>query len=187
MMNSINPYRSLHGDLKDSGVWLMTVCKIAIIGAIYLAITAPHLLAAEQTQSAHRDAGHYHQNVVELFIGNTYENTHHGSENGFTVGFTYERRLSTLLGVGGAYEYTAGDFDKWSIGIPLFIHPYKGWRFQLAPGLEHKKGEDEFLFRIGAAYGFMLSDRWMMIPEIAVDFVDGDEAVVFGLAVGFGF
>ena len=100
---------------------------------------------------------------------------------------SYERRLSSLLGVGGAYEYAAGDFDKWSIGVPLFIHPYKGLRFQLAPGLEHKKGEDKFLFRIGAAYEITLSDRWMLIPEIAVDFVDGDEAVVYGLAFGFGF
>jgi len=103
------------------------------------------------------------------------------------VGFTYERRLSALWGVGGSYEYAAGDFDKWSIAVPLFIHPYKGWRFELAPGLEHKKSEDAFLLRIGAAYEFMLSNRWMLIPEIAVDFVDGDEAVVYGLAFGFGF
>jgi hypothetical protein len=33
----------------------------------------------------------------------------------------------------------------------------------------------------------MLSDRWMLIPEIAVDVVDGDEAIVYGLAFGFGF
>jgi uncharacterized protein involved in copper resistance len=89
--------------------------------------------------------------------------------------------------VGGAYEYAAGDFDKWSISVPLFIHPYKGWRFELAPGVEHKKSKDEFLLRIGAAYEFMLSDRWMLIPEIAVDVVDGDEAIVYGLAFGFGF
>ena len=186
-MNTTNPYRSERGGLKDGGVWMKSVCKIALVGALYLAITAHHLLAAEQTHTTHPDAGHHHQHVVEFFVGNTYEDSHHGSENGFTVGFTYERRLSSLLGVGGAYEYAAGDFDKWSIGVPLFIHPYKGWRFQLAPGLEHKKGEDEFLFRIGAAYEITLSDRWMLIPEIAVDFVDGDEAVVYGLAFGFGF
>ena len=168
-------------------MWLTIVGKIAFVGALYLAITAPRLLAAEPDQAAHPHAGHHHLNVVELFLGNTHEDAHNGSENGFTVGFTYERRLSALWGVGGAYEYAAGDFDKWSIGVPFFIHPYKGWRFELAPGLEHKKGEDEFLFRIGAAYEITLSDRWMLIPEIAVDFVDGDEAVVYGLAFGFGF
>ena len=186
-MNTTNPYRSEPGGLKDGGVWMKSVCKITIVGALYFAITAHHLLAAEHNQATHPDAGHHHQHVIEFFVGNTYEDAHHGSENGFTVGLTYERRLSSVWGVGGAYEYAAGDFDKWSIGVPLFIHPYKGWRFQFAPGLEHKKGEDEFLFRIAAAYEITLSDRWMLIPEIAVDFVDGDEAVVYGLAFGFGF
>ena len=187
MMNSNRMNRSIPGNFDDASVWLTTVCKIALVSAIYLIITASHLLAAEQTTATHPDAGHHHQSVVEFFVGNTYEDSHHGSENGFTVGFTYERRLSALWGVGGSYEYAAGDFDKWSIAVPLFIHPYKGWRFELAPGLEHKKSEDAFLLRIGAAYEFMLSNRWMLIPEIAVDFVDGDEAIVYGLAFGFGF
>ena len=186
-MNSINAYRSEREGLKADGVRLKTVCKIVFVSALYLAITAPLLLAAEHDQAAHPDAEHRHKYVAEFFIGNTYEDTHHGSENGFTVGFTYERRLSTLWGVGGAYEYAAGDFDKWSIAVPLFIHPYKGWRFELVPGLEHKKSEDEFLLRIGAACEFMLSDQWMLIPEIAVDFVDGEEAIVYGLAFGSGF
>ena len=186
-MNLINAYRSERENLKADGVWLKTVCKIVFVGALYLLITAPHLLAAEHDQASHPDAEHHQNNVAEFFVGNTYEDTHHGSENGFTVGLTYERRLSSLWGVGGVYEYAAGDFDKWSISVPLFIHPYKGWRFQLAPGVEHKKSEDEFLLRIGAAYEFMLSDRWMLIPEIAVDVVDGDEAIVYGLAFGFGF
>ena len=186
-MNLIDPYRSVRGGFKDGGVWMKSVCKIAFVGALYLAITAPHLLAAEHTHTAHPDAGHHHLNVAELFVGNTHEDAHHGSENGFTVGLTYERRLSALWGVGGAYEYAAGAFDKWSISVPLFIHPYKGWRFELAPGLEHKKSEDALLLRIGAAYEFMLSDQWILIPEVAVDFVDGEEAIVYGLAFGFGF
>jgi len=186
-MNTTNPYRSVRGNLKDAGMLMKSVCKIAIVGALYLAITAHHLLAAEQTHTAHLDAGHHHLNVIELFVGNTYEDDSHGSKNGVTTGFTYERRLAALWGVGASYEYAAGDFDKWSIGVPLFVHPYKGLRFQLAPGLEHKNSEDEFLLRIGAAYEFMVSDRWMLIPEIAVDFVDGEEAIVYGLAFGFGF
>ena len=109
------------------------------------------------------------------------------SENGFTIGLTYERRFSELLGIGGFYEYAAGDFDKWSIGVPLFIHPHEGWRFVLAPGLEHRHGDDEFLFRTGVAYEFELSERWVMVPEFNVDFVDGEEAFAFGLSFGFGF
>jgi len=150
-----------------------------------LAITAPQLFAAEHTDVAHQ--GHYHRNMAELFLGNTYEDADHGSENGFTVGITYERRLSELLGFGGFYEYAAGDFDKWSIGVPLFIHPHEGWRFALAPGLEHRDSDDEFLFRTGVAYEFELSEQWVMIPEFNFDFVDGEEALVFGISFGFGF
>jgi hypothetical protein len=186
-MNTINSYRSVRRYLNDDGVWLITIGKIAILGALYLAITAPYLLAAEQTQAAHSEPGHYHRNSVGLFLGGTYEDTHHGSENGFAIGFSYERRLSALLGVGGFYEYVGGDFDKWSIGVPLFIHPYHAWRLQLAPGLEHREGEDEFLFRIGVAYDFMISKQWAIIPEFNVDLVDGEEAFVFGLTLGFGF
>ncbi len=186
MINSKNTYPSVVGDFKDRNVWLTTVWKLAIVVALCLIITAPPLRAAEHNQASHLD-GEHHLNVVELFVGNTYEDDSHGSKNGVTTGFTYERRLSALWGVGVSYEYAAGDFDKWSIGVPVFVHPYKEWRFQLAPGMEHKKSEDEFLLRISAAYEFMLSDRWMLIPEIAVDFVDGEEAVVYGLAFGFGF
>lgn len=180
-------YRSAIAGFKDSCVWLTTVWKLAIVVALCLIITAPPLLAVEQTQAAHPDTGHYYLNSVGLFLGGNYEDTHHGSENGFAIGFSYERRLSALLGVGGFYEYAAGDFDKWSIGVPLFIHPYHAWRLQLAPGLEHRESKDEFLFRIGVAYDFMISKQWVLVPEVNVDLVDGEEAFVFGLTLGFGF
>lgn len=152
-----------------------------------MAFYASHIFAAEHSQAEHHKVEHFHKNVIELFLGNTYEDGEHGSENGFTVGIVYERRFSELLGVGAFYEYVSGDFDKWSIGIPLFLHPYKGWRFQAAPGLEHRDSDDEFLFRLGVAYEFMLTDQWIVMPEIAVDFVDGEEAYVYGLVLGYGF
>jgi hypothetical protein len=154
---------------------------------VYLLAVAFTAAAAEQGHGQHEEARHYHVNTAEVFIGGTYEDGEHGSEDGFTVGLTYERRLSELLGVGGFYEYAAGDFDKWSIGVPLFIHPYGGFRFELAPGMEHRDGDDDFLFRTGVGYEFELSERWMMMPEFNVDFVDGDESYVFGVSFGYGF
>jgi hypothetical protein len=161
--------------------------RILLALVILLTVSAPRLFAAEQTHETHEGSGHYHRNMVELLLGNTYEDAGHGSEKGVTIGCAYERRFSELLGVGGFYEYAAGDFDKWSVGVPLFIHPHKGFRFALAGGLEHRHGDDEFLFRTGVGYEFKLSERWIMMPEFNVDFVDGEEALVFGLTLGYGF
>lgn len=186
-MNSIKESGVVNVYPGNIGLRMCTCWKVALVSAVYLAVAAPQLYATEQVHAAHQDSGHYHRNMAELFLGNTYEDAGHGSENGFTIGFTYERRVSELLGFGGFYEYAAGDFDKWSIGVPLFIHPYGGFRFALAPGLEHRHGDDEFLFRTGVAYEFELSERWVMIPEFNIDFVDGEEAFVYGLSFGFGF
>lgn len=183
-MNSVKESGVIDVYLRNVGLSMCTRWKIAVVSIICLAVASPLLFAAEQT---HHESENYHRNMAEFFIGNTYEDADHERENGFTLGLTYERRISELFGFGGFYEYAAGDFDKWSIGVPLFIHPYEGWRFALAPGLEHRHGDDEFLFRTGVAYEFELSERWVMMPEFNIDFVDGEEAFVFGLTFGFGF
>lgn len=156
---------------------------LALLLLVGLLAVAP----AEAEYAEHPGSGHYHRNMAELFLGSTYEDRDHGSENGVTIGLTYERRLTEFLGFGDFYEYAVGYFDKWSIGVPLFIHLYEGWRFALAPGLEHRESDDEFLFCTGAAYEFELSEPWVMLPEFNVDFEDGEEALVFGLSFGFGF
>jgi len=186
-VNSIKESGVIDGYLRNVGLRMCTLWKIALVSAVYLAVTAPQLFASEQTHATHEDSAHHHLNMLEIFLGNTYEDSEHGDEKGFTIGLVYERRFSELFGIGGFYEYAAGDFDKWSIGVPLFIHPHEGWRFALAPGLEHRHGDDEFLFRTGVAYEFELSEQWMIMTEVNIDFVDGEEAFVFGLTFGFGF
>ena len=161
--------------------------KTVLTTVLCLLVTAARIPAAEHTRGEHHPGRHHYTNIAEVFLGGTYEDGEHGSESGLTIGFAYERRISELLGVGGFYEYAAGDFDKWSIGVPLFVHPYKGWRFVLAPGMEHRDSDNEFLFRTGVGYEFELSERWVAIPEFIVDFVDGEEAYVFGVTFGFGF
>lgn len=186
-MNSIKESEVIGVDLGNVVLSMCIRWKVVLVSVICFAIAPPLLFAAEQTHTTHQESESYNRNMAEFFIGNTYEDADHGSENGFTIGLTYERRFSELLGIGGFYEYAAGDFDKWSIGVPLFIHPYEGWRFALAPGLEHRHGDDEFLFRTGVAYEFELSEQWVMMPEFNIDFVDSEEAFVFGLTFGFGF
>ena len=129
---------------KNVGLYLCAVRKAAFFGALFVIFTASHLFAAEQMHPTHEDSEHYHRNNIGFFFGNTYEDSHHGSENGLTVGFNYERRLSKLLGIGGFYEYAGGDFDKWSIGVPLFFTPIKHGAFSLHRGWNTEKAMMSF-------------------------------------------
>jgi hypothetical protein len=110
-----------------------------------------------------------------------------GSENGASIGLEYVYRISPLFSIGGLGEYAGGDFNSWVIGIPLYIRPYAGWFFRLAPGLEFEDSETNFLFRVGSGYEFELMPRWLLSPEINVDFVDGDTKLVYGLTLSWEF
>ena len=151
-----------------------------ILPFLALLLTMTPKGAVAENEHGHHEAAHSHR--LELFLGNTHED----SEDGFSVGLAYEYRITEILGTGGLVEYAGGDLDKWLAGVPLFIHPHKGWRFVLAPGLEHKHSENEFLFRAGVAYEFEIG-RWSITPEFNVDFVEGEEALVYGLSFGYGF
>ena len=139
-------------------------------------------VAAEEERGNHASEFE-RRHRLELFLGNTHED----GENGFTSGLTFEYRLTKIFGVGIFLDYIAGDFDKWAAGLPLFIHPYKGWRFSLSPGLDDVSGENDFLFKAVAAYEFEF-DSWSITPEFQVDFIEGGkQALTYGVSVGYGF
>jgi hypothetical protein len=168
---------------------LNTIWMAALLAGTF-ALTKVDALSADTEEKVHHDTANHsthHLNTMELFIGYTSEDGEHGSESGGSIGIVYERRLSSLFGTGGFLEFTSGDLEKWSVGIPLFIHPYKQFRFNLTPGLERRHGKDKFLFRTGVAYEFELPENWVIAPEFNLDFVDGQEAYVFGISVGVGF
>ena len=142
--------------------------------------------AAEQERAAAGEEEHARHDMLELFLGNTSEDTPEGRENAVSFGLAYERRVSRMLGVGVFCEDAAGNIDKWSIGAPLLVHPYRGWRFTVAPGVEYHGEEDAFRFRTGLAYEVELAERWALIPEVSVDFVDDQQSYVLGLSLGFG-
>jgi hypothetical protein len=76
-------------------------------------------IAVAEEEKEEIEEAHRHRHRLELFLGNTHEE----GEDAFTSGLFYEYRLSEVFGIGGFWEYAAGDFDKWSAGIPLYIHP----------------------------------------------------------------
>lgn len=138
---------------------------------------------SEESADGHHEEGHEDSNDVGLFLGGS----HHKDENGFSVGLDYEHRLNAIFGAGGLVEYTAGDFDSWVIAPSLFIHPYKGFRLILAPGVETKESKSNFLFRTGLAYQFEIGNKWSISPEYNVDFVHGETVHVYGVSFGLGF
>jgi hypothetical protein len=123
------------------------------------------------------------RNSVELFLGNTQA----GSTNGATIGITYERRFTRLLGAGGFVEYTGGDFDNSAVGADIVFHPHAGWVFKLSPGAEFESGEASALFRIGAAYDFEVAPNWFLSPEVNVKLLEGEKEVIYGLSIGHDF
>jgi hypothetical protein len=156
--------------------------KVLLTAAVVLLFTV--LLFNHSISAAESEEGHEHANHMGLFLGNT----HHSGEDGFSVGVDYEHRISEIFGVGGLIEYAGGDFDTWIFGAPLYIHPYKGLRFLVAPGFETEENETKFLVRAGIAYHIPLGNGWSIAPEYNFDFVEGgEEYQVYGISVGLGF
>ena len=161
--------------------------KYAMIGLILviLVLLMPVKIPAEEAGHGSKGEGLENRHGIELFLGNT----HDDGEDGFSVGLSYEYRLNQLFGIGGIVEYASGVLREWVLAVPLFLHPYKGWRFLVAPGvtIPDNDGDDEFVFRVGVAYEFEIGEKWAIIPEFNVDFVDNSEVLVYGLNFGYKF
>jgi len=155
-----------------------------LLVAVFL-VMMPVKIRAEEAERDRITETPEHRHGVELFLGNT----HDDGENGFSIGFTYEYRLNELFGIGGLIEYAGNDFREWILAAPFILHPYEGWRFLVAPGIdiEDEDGNNNFLLRVGSAYEFEIAERWSLTPEFNVDFVDGDEVFVYGFSFGYGF
>lgn len=126
------------------------------IFSIVILLIVPFSVIAEESDHGKHTSELEHRHHVAFFLGNTQD----GSEDGFSVGMDYEYRLSRLFGIGGLAEYADGEFNSWVLAIPLFLHPYRGLRFLVAPGLEYEDSEDEFLVRTGIAYELEIGERW---------------------------
>jgi len=146
-----------------------------------LIMTASGVCMAEEEKASGEE---YRPHSIAVFIGNT----HDEGENNFTIGVGYEYRINQLLGIGGLFESVRGEEREWLFLVPFIFHPYQGWLFTLAPGFERNRHtkENEFAFRVGAAYGFEIG-RWAIVPEFNIDFVGSREVPVFGVSFAYAF
>lgn len=127
------------------------------------------------------EGSEHHKNVIAGFVGLTHERR----ENGIALGVEYQRRLTKSFGLTVLAERTWGDFDFWVVAVPVHFR-YKRWRFGVGPGFERTRGETEGLVRVGVGYSFE-AEHVHYAPALSVDFVDGEQVYVLGMAVGFSF
>ena len=151
-----------------------------VMAVIFLVLTISRPVMAMTGEEAE---GAEYPHRLELFLGGTQAE----ESLDLAVGLSYEYRLSRLFGLGAFLEYAKKENDVWVFAVPVYFHPYKGFRFLLAPGVEREVSRNRFLFRAGVAYEFEIS-RWSIAPEFNVDLPDGGPtALVFGVSLGYAF
>jgi hypothetical protein len=165
-------------------------CLYLIIANIFAVAFVPSVFAGE----VHKEGSHeFHRHHMALILGNT---QNEDGESGLTVGMDYEYRINSWLGIGGLAEYAGGDFEHVLLLAPLYIHPYKGWLFNVSLGAEihNEHGDHEedkrtrdWIVRTGVAYQFPFGERYTVAPVFNVDFSDHETLFMYGAAVGVGF
>ena len=154
----------------------MRATMVILVSLIAVSLAMPPLAAeAESEKEGHAHTSRHH---VGLFLGNT----HTDHDDGFTFGLDYEYRLTEQFGLAGVLDY-ATDVESTVVGAGVFIHRF-----------ENHDGHNEYLFRTGLYYDISLDEsnvfrgaELTISPTFIVDFVDGDEDLVFGLTIGYKF
>lgn len=108
------------------------------------------------------------------------------SESAFTLGLDYEYRISRLIGVGIVAEQAFGDLDATTLLAVADIHVWRGFAFQVGPGVEFIDNESHFVARLGALYEFEFGEGYTVSPQVHYDF-STEDTIVFGLAFGVAF
>jgi len=145
---------------------------------LQLCISSAALLFASSTFAA-SDAKHF----PGFFLGAT----HLDSETVFSYGLEYEYKFDSSWGAGAVYEETndAHHGDGVTVVLAaLYYHPLKYIRVGIGAGTAKVGGAHSYsenLYRLSANYDYHLGD-FSIEPTIAVDFADGEEALVLGVA-----
>lgn len=146
-----------------------SLIKLALITAF---LSSTSIQAAENAK-----------HIPGVFVGAT----HVKSETEFTFGLEYEYKLNKTWGVGAVYERSNGAHHNDGVAVALasiYYHPNKNIRLGAGIGQERVGGghpHEENLYRLSAAYDFHFQG-FGVAPTVAVDFVGGDEALIFGVA-----
>jgi hypothetical protein len=157
---------------------LLAVLCAACTAPVY-AQAVDHDSSEQESASAHES----HKNVLSFFAGVTHAGRR---KNGAALGVGYERNLNESFGIGVLAEHTFGDAD-FTVYAVAFAYRVDRWKFYIAPGIEDSDAHGtESLVRLSAEYAFE-AGAWEISPQLAVDFVDGEEVLILGVVFGKGF
>lgn len=187
---------------------------LAAGATLFLGVVGPPLTAQEPEEEerhaeatvAEHEEHEFHRHHLSVFLGATTADVELGGEGGEagteseggetsgetktqtdgSIGLDYEYRLNRAWGLVVGFEWVGGDTRQWMAGLGAMLHPVTGLKLLAGPGVERHEGEEEFLFRLGAMYDFGLGS-WSLTPAINVDFLDGEQAYVYGIYFGKGF
>ena len=159
--------------------------KLFFVGLI-VTVLGMSVAAAEDSENKTPAGTPEKRHNISLFGGG-----HHaideGSDKGVIIGTQYEYRLDRLFGIGGTVEYVGGEFSKWIFTLPLYIHPYGGWEFRVAPGVEIESDESFLSGNLGVSYEFELNEQWVLQPDAEITFTKEDTFLSYGLSLTFKF
>lgn len=133
-----------------------------------------------------QEAGEFHRFHAAVLLGDT----HASDANGFTFGGDIEFRPLRIVGVGLTGEHVNEPFREnvWVVGVN--VHPARGLRLTVGPGLERATHADagyheqHALLRVGVAYEIPLAHGWTLDPDMALDFVAGERVAIYSVAIG---
>ena len=151
-----------------------------LIGLLFL-IALPHYAWAQVDVEHHEEKRHH----LSIFTGGSYIDE--ADETVFTLGIDYEYRVNPLLGLGFVAEQAFGELDATTLIAVADIHLWKGFVVQVGPGIEFVDDETFAVGRIGALYEVEFEHEITLSPQIHYDISGGEDAIVFGLAVGKSF
>lgn len=161
-----------------------------ICGTLFAAALVHGVAAAALASESHEaEAGIHYRHELAVFLGAAIRDEHgHETESGFALGLEYQYRLHRLLGVGALAEGALGEFRDVLLIAPISLHPWRGLRLVVAPGVEiPNEGSSEFALRLGAGYKIPLGGSFILLPEFNADLIDGTPTYVFGASFAVGF
>lgn len=164
-------------------------------------------IAEENEHSQHEEGAHgshaTHRHHFSIAGAATY--SFEEDEAHPTVGLDYVYRLRVWegrVGIGAFGEAIFAEHTEGIIGLPVYVYPYKGLSLFAGPGVEivteeseadgeeHGSGSDteaKFLFRFGIGYSVELGKGFSIMPNIDIDLVRENPALVFGVGLGKSF